>query len=99
MVFENGENLKIGASVDLFSIAVDETGHGLGLGHSDKPGDVRYPYVGRATGLTQDDINAILQLYAAQTADTPNTAPLTLVVQVPASPTASSTVALSGMTS
>src|SRR5260370_11702626 len=86
MHFDNDETWKIGATVDLFSIALHETGHALGLGHSDKPGDVMYLYVGRATGLTHDDINAIVRLYAAQTRDTPNTPLSTLVVQVPASP-------------
>jgi len=99
MHFDNDESWKIGASVDLFSIALHETGHALGLGHSDKPGDVMYPYVGQATGLTQNDINAILQLYAAQTADTPNTVPLTLMVQVPISPTPASAINISGTTS
>lgn len=96
MHFDDDENWKIGANVDLFSIALHETGHALGLGHSDKPGDVMYPYYGRATGLTQNDINAILQLYAAQ-AVAAN--PLTLTVQVPVSPTTASSIALSGTSS
>jgi hypothetical protein len=96
MHFDNDENWKIGASVDLYSIALHETGHALGLGHSDKPGDVMYPYYGRTNGLTQNDINAILQLYAAQES---KTNPFTLVVQVPVSPTAASTIAISGTTS
>jgi len=40
MHFDADENWKIGASVDLYSIALHETGHSLGLGHSEKPGDV-----------------------------------------------------------
>jgi hypothetical protein len=96
MHFDADENWKIGASVDLYSIALHETGHALGLGHSDKPGDVMYPYYGRTTGLTQNDIDAILQLYAAQDS---KTNPLTLVVQAPVSPTAASTIAMSGSTS
>jgi len=96
MHFDGDENWNIGASVDLFSIALHETGHALGLGHSDKPGDVMYPYYGRTNGLTQNDIDAILQLYAAQVV---KTNPLTLVVQAPASPTAASTVAISGTVS
>jgi hypothetical protein len=102
MHFDDDENWKIGASVDLFSIALHETGHALGLGHSDKPGDVMYPYVGRATGLAENDIDAILQLYAAQdNTTTPSTLmiPLTLTVQVPVSPTSASTMAISGTTS
>jgi len=96
MHFDADENWKIGASVDLYSIALHETGHALGLGHSDKPGDVMYPYYGRTTGLTQNDVDAILQLYAAQES---KTNPLTLVVQSPVSPTTASAIALSGTTS
>jgi Matrixin len=96
MHFDDDESWKIGANVDLFSIALHEAGHALGLGHSDKPGDVMYPYYGRTNGLTQNDINAVLQLYAAQSV---NPDPLTLVVQVPVSPTTASTIALSGTAS
>jgi len=97
MHFDADENWKIGASVDLFSIALHETGHALGLGHSDKPGDVMYPYYGRTTGLMQNDIDAILRLYAAAQAVTAS--PLTLTVQVPISPTTASSIAVSGTTS
>ncbi|HEX4595237.1 MAG TPA: matrixin family metalloprotease [Bryobacteraceae bacterium] len=110
MHFDNDENWKIGADVDVFSIALHETGHALGLGHSDKPGAVMYPYYHQVTGLTQEDIGAILQLYAAQDgkpntgtpkpgtpSDTP-TAPLTLTVQAPTSPTTASALAITGST-
>lgn len=93
MHFDADENWNIGAGVDLFSIALHETGHALGLGHSDKPGDVMYPYYGRTSGLTQNDIDAVLQLYAAQVV---KTNPLTLVVQTPVSPTAAAAIAISG---
>jgi len=68
MHFNADESWKIGADVDVFSIALHEAGHALGLGHSDQPGAVMYPYYHQATGLAQDDINAILQLYARQDA-------------------------------
>jgi hypothetical protein len=112
MHFDNDENWKIGADVDVFSIALHEAGHALGLGHSDKPGAVMYPYYHQAAGLTQEDIDAILQLYAAQDAQptpgpgTPNpkpgapsdVPPLTLMVQIPTSPTTASSIAISGST-
>lgn len=115
MHFNNDEGWKIGADVDLFSIALHETGHALGLGHSDKPGAVMYPYYHQATGLTQEDIGAILQLYAPQSATpspdpgtpapkpgTPSDTPaipLTLTVQAPISPTTASSIAISGSAS
>jgi len=113
MHFDNDESWHIGADVDVFSIALHETGHALGLGHSDTPGDVMYPYYSQHTGLAPNDISAILQIYAAQdgtpnpnpTSPTPPSPtpapqnPLLLMVQSPPSPTTASSVAISGTTS
>jgi hypothetical protein len=107
MHFDNDESWKIGADVDLFSIALHEAGHALGLGHSDKPGAVMYPYYHKVDGLTPDDIAAVLQLYAPQDGTpapdpgkptlTPAN-PLALTVQAPASPTTAGSAAISGTT-
>ena len=112
MHFDNDENWKIGADVDLFSIALHEAGHALGLGHSDNPNAVMYPYYHRHTELSADDITAIRQLYAAQEdampdpnlptpplAPTPPASPLTLTVEPPPGSTAASSIALRGTTS
>jgi hypothetical protein len=100
MHFNNDENWKISGNVDVFSIALHETGHALGLGHSDQPGAVMYPYYHQANGLTQEDINAILQLYAPQdTQPDPSTpTPLILAIQVLTTPTTASSVTIGGNT-
>ena len=112
--FDNDESWKIGADVDVYSIALHETGHALGLGHSDNPGAVMYPYYHIVTGLSQEDIGAILQLYAAQDGQpspnpgipTPNpgtpsdtpSSPLALTIEAPMTATTASSVAISGST-
>ena len=66
MHFDDAENWGIGQGVDVFSVVLHETGHALGVGHSDRPGDVMYPYYSRSTGLTADDIASIQMLYASR---------------------------------
>jgi len=60
------EDWKIGADTDVYSVILHELGHALGLGHSDLPTAVMYPYYRRATKLATDDIAAIQDLYAAR---------------------------------
>lgn len=86
MHFDNAENWQIGADVDLYSVALHELGHALGLGHSDKPGAVMYPYYRRATLLTVEDANAILQIYADPQAPTPAPTPAPAPNPIPTSP-------------
>ena len=57
------EPWNIGSGIDIFSVALHEAGHALGLGHSDQPGAVMYPYYHAAGGLTGDDIAGIQALY------------------------------------
>ena len=73
--FDDDEPWGVGEGIDLFSVVLHEAGHALGLGHSDKPGAVMYPYYRRAAGLTVEDIAAIRELYAARVGDPPAVPP------------------------
>src|ERR1035441_7892883 len=71
MHLDADEPWRTGTNVDLYSVALHEAGHALGLGHSDRPGAVMYPYYKQATGLTDDDIAGIRALYGSNVAATP----------------------------
>jgi hypothetical protein len=65
MHLDADEDWQAGVNTDLFSVVLHEAGHALGLGHSDQPGAVMYPYYRMATGLTSDDIAGVQNLYGA----------------------------------
>jgi hypothetical protein len=105
MHFDDSETWRIGANTDLFSVALHELGHSLGLGHSDDPSAVMYPYYQMASGLSPLDISTVQTLYAAQTSapststtpiTTPTPAALALTIAATASSTTASSVNLSG---
>jgi hypothetical protein len=73
MHMDADENWHAGANTDLFSVALHEAGHALGLGHSDRPGAVMYPYYRFSSGLTDDDIAGVRALYGSR--DTPPSSP------------------------
>ncbi|HXA48700.1 MAG TPA: matrixin family metalloprotease [Candidatus Acidoferrum sp.] len=77
MHLDADEGWRTGASVDLFSVALHETGHALGLGHSDRPGSVMYPYYRQVTGLSDDDIAGIRAIYGAAATSTSAPPPTT----------------------
>ncbi|MGA2327094.1 MAG: matrixin family metalloprotease [Bryobacteraceae bacterium] len=99
MHFDASENWGIGKGVDVFSVVLHETGHALGLGHSDHPGDVMYPYYSVWTGLTPDDIASIQMLYASA-GTTPGAPAPTVTITSPTSggtyTTTAATVKLAG---
>ncbi|MCL5745995.1 MAG: matrixin family metalloprotease, partial [Acidobacteria bacterium] len=72
MHLDNDENWQLGTGIDLFTVALHEAGHALGLGHSDRPGSVMYPYYRLGASLTDDDIAGIQALYGSrETAEPP----------------------------
>lgn len=111
MHFNDAQTWQIGSGIDLFSVALHQTGHALGLGHSDVPGDVMYPYYRMHTVLMPDDIAAVQELYAAvSAAPSPSPAPapepdpasgnpLLLAVIAPPSSTTASSISISGTVS
>ncbi|MCX6588427.1 MAG: matrixin family metalloprotease, partial [Acidobacteria bacterium] len=76
--FDEDENWQVGQDIDVYSVALHELGHALGLGHSDVPGSVMYAYYRRAERLTAEDIGAARRLYGARDeAGTPPSTPTT----------------------
>ncbi len=63
MHLDADENWHAGGDVDIYSVALHEAGHAIGLGHSDNPGDVMYPYYRRNMSLSANDIGAARALY------------------------------------
>jgi hypothetical protein len=75
MHLDADENWQIGADVDLFSVALHEAGHALGLGHSDSPDSVMYPYYRRFSALSNNDIVGIRDLYGDAQSSVPAPVP------------------------
>jgi hypothetical protein len=96
MHFNDAQTWGVGNNVDLFSVALHEAGHALGLGHSDIPSAVMYPYYKLSTGLTSDDIAAIQALYGVPgsqpiTPNPPATPPTPPTTPAPPAPPVSPT--------
>ncbi len=85
MHLDADEAWAAGTGVDLYTVVLHEAGHALGLGHSDVPGAVMYPYYHQAGGLTADDIAGIQALYGTSQSTTAD--PATPSLPPPTSPT------------
>jgi hypothetical protein len=71
IVFNTGQTWREGTTYDLFTVAMHEFGHALGLDHSTtSTANVMYPsYTTVKSGLSADDISGIKAIYGANTAD------------------------------
>ena len=65
MHFDEGDYWSLTADVHMFTVALHEAGHSLGLAHSDVPGAVMYAYYGGPVAdLEADDIAGIRAIYS-----------------------------------
>jgi hypothetical protein len=85
------ENWHAGGDLDIYTVVLHELGHAIGLGHSDNPGDVMYPYYHRGAQLSANDIGAAQELYGLRQGAAPVTqapAVVNTVAPAPITPTA-----------
>jgi hypothetical protein len=77
MHLDEDEDWQVGRNIDLFTVVLHETGHALGLAHSDQPGAIMYPYYRLGAVLSDDDIAGIRNLYGSRDASSPGTPAVT----------------------
>jgi hypothetical protein len=71
--FNTGQSFNIGSTYDLFTVAMHEFGHALGLGESSVSNTAMYPtYSGTRAGLAGDDVSGIRAIYSNGNPRTPD---------------------------
>jgi hypothetical protein len=71
--FDTGVGFNNGTTYDLYTVAMHEIGHALGLYHSSSSTAVMYgAYTGTKHGLSTDDISGIRAVYSAGAARSPD---------------------------
>jgi Matrixin len=107
MHLDGSENWNVGADTDIYTVALHETGHSLGLGHTTVTTAIMYPYYRLGEQISNDDITGVQSLYgppdgsqpAPAAPTTPATLPISLTIQNPTGTnlqTTAKTEALSG---
>lgn len=88
-----------GSNIDVYTVALHEFGHALGLGHTDQPTAIMYPYYRLGAQISADDIAGVQSIYGPLVA-TPVVPvnPLTLTISALATQTTGTTIPLSGTT-